>query len=113
MHPASTTSDCRNKGLITDKFTWYAAGGLTEADMTAFSQPIPDKFWSKMGRKMSSQRKPNLAAYRSNVQNWFHEDDGTVSSTGLPPARPSKKSFEEEVRLSAAFKQDASCDRSL
>ena len=50
-----------------------------------------------MGRKMSSQRKPNLEAYRGNVQNWFHEDDGTVSPTGLPPARPSKKSFEEEV----------------
>ena len=45
---------------------------------------------------MSTQRKPNLAAYRTNVQNWFHEDDGTVSSTGLPPARP-KKSFEDEV----------------
>ena len=50
-----------------------------------------------MGRSMSSQRKPNLAAHRSNVQNWFHEDDGTISSTGLPPARPSKKSFEEEA----------------
>lgn len=86
-------------------FFGNAAGGLTEADISAFSQPIPDKFWSKMGRKMSTQRqsRPAQAGYKANVQSWFHDDEGTVSSTGLSSPKPSKKDFEEEVSLVYLF----------
>lgn len=87
-----------------------AAGGLTEADISALSQPIPDKFWSKMGRKMSTQRQGRAAipTYRSNVENWFHEDDGTVPSTGLSPTPPPKKSFEEQASLSQQLSRSES-----
>ena len=44
-------------------------------------QNIPDKFWSKMGRKLSTQNSQGLQPMtsRENIESWFHEDDGIVS----------------------------------
>lgn len=81
---------------------WYvsAGGGLTAADIDALSQPIPDKFWSKIGRRMSNQRSGKMPPQPVRLQqNWFHNDEGTVVPEGglPPPAATRRRSFNYDV----------------
>ena len=78
-------------------YSSHAGGGLTAEDIGALSQPIPDKFWSKIGRRMSSQQgfKP-VQLTGTPSQSWFHNDDGAAAA-GLPPSAIQRRSFNYEV----------------
>lgn len=86
---------------------WLAGEGLTQADLEALTQPIPDKFWSRIGRKMSSQRPGGYAPAGATRQQWFHEDASHAAAPGTPTAAQQRPSFTSEVSPTPTLHQQS------